>query len=100
MKDNPDATKKFLSCLKRGYKYAIDNPDAASEILLKNAPELDEKLVKESQKYLSHEYISDAPKWGYIDAKRWNAFYKWINDNKLAEAEIPEDFGFTNDYLS
>ena len=100
MKDNPDATKKFLSCLKRGYKYAIDNPDAASEILLKNAPELDEKLVKESQKYLAHEYISDAPKWGYIDAKRWNAFYKWINDNKLSEAEIPENFGFTNDYLS
>ena len=100
MKENTDAAKKFLDCLKRGYKYAIDNPDAASEILLKNAPELDEKLVKESQKYLAHEYISDAPKWGYIDAKRWNAFYKWINDNKLSETQIPENFGFTNDYLS
>lgn len=99
MKENSEMTKKFLSCVKRGYKYAIDNPDAASEILMKNAPELDEKLVKASQKYLSHEYISDAPKWGYIDAKRWNAFYNWINENKLSEAEIPENFGFTNDYL-
>ncbi len=99
MKANPDATKKFLSALKRGYQYSIDNPDAAADILLKAAPELDEKLVKKSQSYLSHEYISDAPKWGYIDAKRWNAFYNWINENKLSTATIPENFGFTNDYL-
>jgi ABC-type nitrate/sulfonate/bicarbonate transport system substrate-binding protein len=100
MKDNPDATKKFLSCLKKGYEYSIDNPDAASDILLKAAPELDEKLVKESQKYLSHEYKSDAPKWGYFDAKRWNAFYNWINEHKLSDAVIPENYGFTNDYLA
>ena len=99
MKANPDATKKFLSALKRGYQYSIDNPDAAADILLKAAPELDEKLVKKSQSYLTHEYISDAPKWGYIDAKRWNAFYNWINENKLSAATIPENFGFTNDYL-
>jgi hypothetical protein len=36
---------------------------------------------------------------GYIDAKRWNAFYNWINENKLSTATIPENFGFTNDYL-
>ncbi len=99
MKQNPDAAKKFLSCLKKGYEYSIDNPDAASDILLKAAPELDEKLVKESQKYLSHEYKSDVSKWGYIDAKRWNAFYNWINEHKLSDAQIPENFGFTNDYL-
>ena len=49
MKANPDATKKFLSALKRGYQYSIDNPDAAADILLKAAPELDEKRVKKSQ---------------------------------------------------
>ena len=99
LKENPDAAKAFLSCLKRGYEYSIDNPDAASEILLKAAPELDEKLVKESQKYLARQYKSDVDRWGYIAPERWNAFYNWINKNKLAEAEIPENFGFTNDYL-
>ena len=100
MKANPDATKKFLSALKRGYQYSIDNPDAAADILLKAAPELDEKLVKKSQSYLSHEYISDAPKWGYIDAARWDAFYKWLYDSKLIEKELPAGTGFSNDYLS
>lgn len=99
MKENPEATKSFLFALKKGYEYAIDNPDAAADILLKNAPELDETLVKKSQSYLSHEYKAEVERWGYIDPARWNAFYSWINENKLAEAEIPENFGFTNDYL-
>lgn len=99
LKENPDAAKAFLSALKKGYEYAIDNPDPAADILLQAAPELDEKLVKKSQSYLSHEYKAEVEKWGYIDPQRWNAFYNWINENKLAEAEIPENFGFTNEYL-
>ena len=96
---NPDATKAFLAALKKGYEYAIDDPDGAADILLKNAPELNAEQVKASQKYLSKEYKSDVTRWGYIDPARWSAFFKWINDNKLSEAEVPENGGFTNDYL-
>ena len=96
---NPDATKAFLAALKKGYEYAIDDPDGAADILLKNAPELNAEQVKASQQYLSKEYKSDVARWGYIDPARWSAFFKWINDNKLSEAEVPENGGFTNDYL-
>ena len=96
---NPDATKAFLAALKKGYEYAIDDPDGAADILLKNAPELNAEQVKASQQYLSKEYKSDVARWGYIDPERWSAFFKWINDNKLSEAEVPENGGFTNDYL-
>ncbi len=99
MKANPDAAKAFLSALKKGYEFAIDNPDEAADILLKNAPELDEKLVKASQKYLSKEYKAEVSQWGYIAPDRWNAFYRWISDNKLFTAEIPENTGFSNEYL-
>ena len=99
MAENPDAAKAFLSALKKGYEFAIDNPQEAAEILLSNAPELDEALVLASQEYLSKEYKSDVEQWGYIDPARWNAFYNWINDNSLFETEIPENTGFTNDYL-
>lgn len=99
MKENPDAAKAFLSALQKGYEFAIDNPQEAAEILLNNAPELDEALVVASQEYLSKEYKSDVEQWGYIDPARWNAFYNWINDNSLFDAEIPENTGFTNDYL-
>lgn len=99
MKENPDAAKAFLSALKKGYEYAIENPEEAAEILLKYAPELNKDLVVASQKYLAKEYKSDVARWGYIDPTRWNAFYNWINKNKLSDAEIPENTGFTNDYL-
>ena len=100
MSSHPDAAKAFLAAAKKGYEYAIDNPDDAADILLKAVPELDNgDLVKKSQAYLSKEYKADAAEWGVIDPERWNAFYNWINENGLFTEEIPENTGFTNDYL-
>ena len=99
MAENPDLTKGFLTAMKKGYEYTIAHPDEACEILMKASPELDEKLVKESQKYMNEQYKAEVEKWGYIDPARWNAFYNWINENKLAEVQIPENTGFTNEYL-
>ncbi len=99
--DNPDAAKAFLSATAKGYEYAAENPDDAAEILMDAVPELssNEELVIKSQQYLSEEYIADADSFGVIDPARWNAFYSWLNENGLTEEEIPENAGFTNDYL-
>ena len=98
--ENPDTAKAFLAAVRKGYEYAVENPEDAADILCAAAPELDPELVLASQKYLNDYYISDAPQWGWIDADRWNAFYNWINEKGLSEAEIPENTGFTNDYLN
>ena len=104
LKTNPDAAKKFLSAAKQGYEFAVSSPEEAADILIKGDDTASlagsEQLVEASQKYLAKEYISDAPKWGYIDAARWDAFYKWLYDSKLIEKEIPAGTGFSNDYLS
>ena len=97
--EDPDTAKAFLAAVARGYEYAIENPDEAADLLVKANPELDADLVKASQEYLAKEYQSDASQWGVIDAARWNRFYNWLNENKLVEKEIPENTGFTNDYL-
>lgn len=103
LKENPDAAKAFLSATRKGYEFAIQNPEEAAQILIKSddtdALKGSEALVEESQKWLANEYISDAKQWGYIDPARWNAFYNWLNKEKLVEKEIPENTGFTNDYL-
>lgn len=96
---NPDIAKAFLRAVKKGYEDAAKAPEEAAEILCKNVPELDETLVKDSQEYLSEQYIADADSFGFIDAERWNRFYNWLNENKLVTNEIPENTGFTNDYL-
>ena len=99
LQENPDTAKAFLSALSKGYQYAMENPEAAADILCKVAPELDKELVLASQKYLKDQYQADAQYWGQIDPTRWNNFYKWVNDNDLIEDEIPLDTGFSNEYL-
>ncbi|MGO1468827.1 MAG: ABC transporter substrate-binding protein [Tissierella sp.] len=96
---NSEETKLFLQAVAKGYEYAIENPEEAANILIDFNPELDEELVIESQKWLANEYKADVENWGYIDQERWDGFYDWLFENDLIEREIPEGFGFTNDYL-
>lgn len=98
-KENPETVKKALLAIKKGYEYAIENPEDAAQILLEAAPELDQEIVVESQKWLADKYIADAQNWGYIDQDRWDAFYGWLFENNLVDKEIPKAAGFTNEYL-
>lgn len=100
---NPDEARAFLDATEKGYKYAIDNPEEAAQILI-DADETkslvgSEELVVASQKWLSSQYVADAEKWGYIDPERWNAFYQWLNTQQLVENPLADNTGFTNDYL-
>ncbi|HHV39405.1 MAG TPA: ABC transporter substrate-binding protein [Tepidimicrobium sp.] len=99
IENNEEQTKAFLEAVAKGYEYAIENPEEAADILIEANPELDEKLVQESQKWLANEYKAEVDRWGYIDQDRWDAFYGWLYQEGLIEREIPKGFGFTNDYL-
>ena len=99
LKKNPEIAKKVLEAIKKGYEYAIKNPEESAKILVKNSPELDINLVTASQKWISKEYQSDAKEWGIIDGNRWNRFYEWLYKNKAIEREIPKNFGYSNEYL-
>lgn len=104
IEENPEATKALLSALKKGYEYAIANPEEAAQILvngdttgsLKDSLE----LVTESQKWISKQYKADVEQWGYIDPARWDGFYSWLWDNGLIAKELPAGTGYTNAYLS
>lgn len=104
LKSNPDEAKVFLEATRKGYEYAIENPDEAAQILIDGDDTKSlvgsEELVKASQKWLSDQYIADAQKWGYIDPARWDAFYAWLYEEKLIEKELPAGTGYSNDYLA
>lgn len=99
LKENEELSKKFLEATQKGYEYAIENPEEAGKILVKLNPGLEADLVIESQKYVSKQYKDDGVNWGYINPDRWNKFYNWLNDNNLVENPIPENTGFSNDFL-
>ncbi len=100
LEENPETAKAFLDALEKGYEYAITDPEGAAAILCKHVPELDYDLVLASQKYLANEYKAEVEQWGYIEPARWNAFYAWLNDQEILETDIPENTGFSNEYLS
>lgn len=97
--EDPETAKAFLKAVNDGYEFAVENPDEAADILIEANPEIDAELVKASQKYLTGEYKGDETKWGHIDEKRWNAFHQWLNEKGLVKKAIPDNFGFSNDYL-
>lgn len=98
IQQSPELVRKFLKAVSRGYLYAIKNPEESAKILLKHAPELDEKLVLESQRFLSSKYWEDSPRWGWQDERVWRRFYEWMRENKLV-GELQIEKAFTNEFL-
>ena len=99
LETDPETAKAFLAATAKGYEDAIQNPEEAARILCEAAPELDQDIVLASQKWLADKYKAEESRWGYIDPERWNAFYTWLGDNGLVETPLPENTGFTNEYL-
>jgi ABC-type nitrate/sulfonate/bicarbonate transport system substrate-binding protein len=97
--EKPDIVKKFMTATSKGYNFCIKNPDEAASILLKYTPELDPKLVKASQKWLSSQYTADAPYWGRQDKVVWDRYAKWMFERKLLSKEIDVNKAFSNDFL-
>ncbi len=98
VKNDPDTVRAFLEATKKGYEFAIDDPGKAADILCEKVPELDSELTHKSQEWISGQYKAEASQWGYIDAARWDAFFKWLSDNGLND-EIAPGYGFTNEFL-
>lgn len=99
-KENPELVKAFVRATKKGYEYAAEHPAEAAAILVEEVPELDPDLVNASAEFLASQYIADASSWGVIDAERWAAYFKWLNDNGLVENQLDVSAGFDTQYLA
>jgi ABC-type nitrate/sulfonate/bicarbonate transport system substrate-binding protein len=99
IENNPEIIKKFLRATEKGYMFAVENPEKAADILLKEVPELDRDIVVASQKYLAGQYISGQEKWGRMQISIWKTFGSWMYDNKLLTANLDAGKAFTNDFL-
>ncbi|MGG1399068.1 ABC transporter substrate-binding protein [Bacillus salipaludis] len=97
--NNPETVKAFLKAASQGYEFAIKNPDQAADILIKAAPDLDPKLVKASQKWLSPKYQDDATKWGLQKKTVWENYASWMYDHKLLDKKLDAEKAFTNEFL-
>lgn len=99
IQDKSDVVRRFTQAVSEGYQYAIKNPDDAANILIKNAPEADQQLIKKSQAWISPQYQADASQWGVQKASVWHNYAQWMFDHKLLDKMIDTDKAFTNDFL-
>ncbi|MFO7341425.1 MAG: ABC transporter substrate-binding protein [Caldibacillus debilis] len=96
---NPETVRKFLAAVSKGYRFAIDYPDEAADILIGAVPELDAELVRESQKWLSKKYQDDAERWGEQKLEVWKNYAEWMYENGLLEKPLNAEKAFTNEFL-
>ncbi len=99
LKENPDEAKKFLEATAKGYEYAIENPTEAAKILVKHAPEIDEKLAIKSQEYLASKYIDDANRWGEMKDDVWNNYTQFLKEYKLITKDLKPSEAYSNEFL-
>lgn len=94
-----ELVKKFMKATAEGYEFSIKNPDESAAILLKNAPELNKDLVRQSQKWVSTQYTGDASQWGIQKDEVWKRYADWLYTHKQIEKKIEPQKAFTNEFL-
>ena len=97
--EHPDTVQAFMDATKRGYEYAIANPDSAAEILSKVIPESDPAFLKESQRYLSAQYSLDSDTWGMMKDEVWNGYTDFMVEYDLIDTFIPASQQYTNEFI-
>ena len=95
----PDLVRRFLAATSQGYRFAIEHPDEAAEVLIQAAPEANPELVRQSQAWLSPRYQDDAPRWGEQKLGVWQTYADWMSERGLLPKGIDAAQAFTNDFL-
>ena len=99
IKDDPETAQKFMDAVKKGYEYAIANPEAAAEILHKEIPDTDLAFLKKSQEYLSGKYAEGAETWGVMKDEVWNQYTDFMVDYQLIKQSIAASEQYTNEFV-
>lgn len=97
--EQPELVKAFLAGASEGYQYAIEQPDAAADVLIEAVPELNAELVKASQQWLSPKYQDDATRWGEQKLEVWANYGKWMKSHDLLAKELNYEDMFTTAFL-
>lgn len=93
-----EKTAAFMRAVTKGYEFTIENPEKAAQILLKNAPELDEELVIASQIWLADKFASGQI-WGMQSQEVWQRYGDWLFESGLLGEKFLAEAAFTNEFI-
>ena len=100
IENDPETVKAFMQATKKGYEYAIENPDKAAEILHDVAlPDTDLEFLKKSQAYLSEQYSLGSDTWGIMKDEVWDNYTDFMYEYGLIDHTIEAKEQYTNDFI-
>ena len=99
IENDPDLVQRFMDATKKGYEYAIENPDESAEILHDHADAYDIEFLKASQEYLSEKYSEDSDTWGLMKDEVWDNYTDFMNEYSLIDKDIQASDCYTNEFI-
>ncbi len=99
IQEDYETVKKFMNAVKKGYEYAITNVEETSDMMCNILVDYDEAFIKESQKYLSHQYSLDSDTWGMMKDEVWNQYTDFMYEAGLITNKIDASEQYTNEFI-
>ena len=97
--NNPDLVRAFLRATEKGYRFAMENPDEAAEILHNYAPDYDLDMLKRSQAYLTDKYMEDTDNWGEMKDSVWDNYTDFMLEYGVLSEAVSASDCYTNEFL-
>ena len=100
--DEGDDVRAFVQALARGYEAARADPAAATDALVKAAPDLDRGFALASVRAsLPAFFPADAEKpFGWQDPREWRAYGRWMFEHDLLGVQPKGTTALTNEFLA
>ncbi|MDP8972825.1 MAG: ABC transporter substrate-binding protein [Actinomycetota bacterium] len=95
--ENPDIVRRFVGALVEGHRYALENPEAARDVLLAANEELDPEVAEETVGLTVP--LFEAERIGYQDPEEWRAYVDWAVENGVLPGPVEVDEVMTNEFL-
>lgn len=99
IQNDPETVQAFVTAVKQGYEYAIENPEESAEILYKIIPDTDADFLMESQKFLSSQYSLDSETWGLMKDEVWDNYTEFMYEYGLIGETIAASEQYTNEFI-
>ena len=98
LREKPEAVRRFLACLDRGYRAAAADPEACVLEVKDRMPEgCSDRMLIRSQKHLAPILLDEKGRWGRISPERWNRMADWLVEAGVIERRMEHEF--TNEFF-
>jgi len=98
LSENPGIVERFVRAVSKGYAEAIRDPQAGVDILVKYAPEIDEKIDRPGADLLQQLWQDNEGKFGRQNRDKWVGFAEWMQENGLLSENVDAKKAFTDEY--